>query len=32
VKRLLNVPGILLVAVWVALHCAGAVIGIKGGR
>lgn len=31
-RRLLNVPGILLVIVWVALYCASGVIGIKAGR
>jgi hypothetical protein len=30
--RVLNVPGILLVAVYVALHYGAAIIGIKRGR
>ena len=31
-RRLLNIPGLLWVAVLVALHFAGAIIGIKRGQ
>jgi hypothetical protein len=31
-RRLLNVPGVLWVVVWLALHFGGAILGIRGGR